>query len=102
MSSIDTHVRPRVMVPVGEDYPEIRDGVRAICKRFPGQYWRDLEDRRAYPEAFVKEMSNAGYLAALIPQDYGGVGLRSGPAAWCWRRFTPLAVTPMRAMRRCT
>ena len=75
MPSIHKHAPVDVMVPVGNDYPEIRDAVRAICKRFPGKYWRDLEDRHDYPDAFVKEMGDAGYLAALIPQEYGGVGL---------------------------
>jgi acyl-CoA dehydrogenase len=62
-------------VTLGEDYPEIRDGVRAICKKYPGSYWRELEDGRDYPEAFVREMTEAGYLAALIPEKYGGVEL---------------------------
>jgi acyl-CoA dehydrogenase len=62
-------------VPLGTDYPEIRDGVRAICRKYPGEYWRKLEDERAYPDAFVAEMSGAGYLAALIPEQYGGAGL---------------------------
>jgi acyl-CoA dehydrogenase len=75
LSSIDMPAQALAMVPVGDDYPEIREGVRAICKRFPGKYWRDLEDRRGCPDAFVKEMTDAGYLAALIPREYGGVGL---------------------------
>ena len=62
-------------VPLGRDFPEIRDAVAAICKRYPGAYWRDLEDRREYPHEFVKELGEAGYLAALIPQEYGGAGL---------------------------
>ena len=59
----------------GEDFAEIRDGVSAICERFPGPYWRDLEDRQAYPEEFVAALTGAGYLAALIPEEYGGSGL---------------------------
>jgi acyl-CoA dehydrogenase len=62
-------------VTLGEDYPEIREGVRALCRRYPGKYWRDLEDEDGYPDAFVGEMSEAGYLAALIPEEYGGAGL---------------------------
>jgi acyl-CoA dehydrogenase len=58
-----------------EDFAEIREGVRAICGRFPGRYWRDLEDEEAYPEAFVAALTEAGYLAALIPEEYGGSGL---------------------------
>ena len=50
-------------------------GVLEICKRYPGEYWRDLDTRREYPEKFVTELTEAGYLAALIPQEYGGAGL---------------------------
>jgi acyl-CoA dehydrogenase len=64
-----------VSVPLGEDYPEIREGVRAICKNYPSEYWRKLEDNDDYAEAFVKELSDAGYLAAQIPEEYGGSGL---------------------------
>jgi len=64
-----------VSVPLGEDYPEIRDSVRRICADFPGAYWRDLDDREAYPAEFVKALTDAGYLAALIPEEYGGAGL---------------------------
>ena len=58
-----------------ETYPEIREGVRALCERFPGEYWRDLDRDRAYPTAFVLALTEAGYLAALIPEEYGGSGL---------------------------
>ena len=64
-----------IMVPFGEDFPEIREGVRAICKRYPDKYWRDLEDIDEYAEEFVTELSRAGYLGALIPEEYGGAGL---------------------------
>jgi acyl-CoA dehydrogenase len=63
------------MVPVGRDYPEIRDGVRAICAKYPDKYWRELEDNDEYADAFVAELSAAGYLGALIPEQYGGSGL---------------------------
>jgi acyl-CoA dehydrogenase len=66
---------PVLSLPLGEDYPEIRDSVRRICAGFPGAYWRDLEDREAYPTEFVKELTEAGYLSALIPEEYGGAGL---------------------------
>jgi len=62
-------------LPIGEDYREIREGVRAICARYPSAYWRGLEDRDAYPHDFVDELTQAGYLAALIPEEYGGSGL---------------------------
>jgi len=57
------------------DDDALRDGVRQICTRFPGAYWRELDERRAYPEAFVRALTEAGYLAALIPEAYGGIGL---------------------------
>jgi acyl-CoA dehydrogenase len=62
-------------VPLGEDFPEIREGVRAICAKYPGEYWRKLEKNDEYADAFVNELSAAGYLGALIPEEYGGAGL---------------------------
>ena len=59
----------------------IRDEVRKLCARFPGEYWRDLDARRAYPTAFVQALTEAGYLGALIPEEYGGAGLGLGAAA---------------------
>ena len=59
------------------DPPEIltlRGEVRALCMRFPDPYWRDLDRRREYPEAFVRALTTAGWLAALIPTRYGGLG----------------------------
>src|ERR1700676_4851553 len=54
---------------------QIRAAVRALCGKFPGEYWRQLDHERAYPAEFVKALTEAGYLAALIPEDYGGSGL---------------------------
>jgi acyl-CoA dehydrogenase len=56
-------------------YPEIREAVRALCANFPDAYFRGLDEARAYPEAFVDALTQAGWLAALIPQEYGGSGL---------------------------
>jgi acyl-CoA dehydrogenase len=70
-----------VRVPLGEDFPEIRESVRRICAGFPGAYWRELEEREAYPAEFVKALTDAGYLAALIPEEYGGAGLPLRAAA---------------------
>ncbi len=44
-----------VMLALGEDYPELRESVRKICEKYPGSYWRGLEDEQAYPTAFIKE-----------------------------------------------
>ena len=49
--------------------------MRDLCRAFPDSYWRDLDQKRAYPDAFVQALTDAGYLAALIPEDYGGAGL---------------------------
>ncbi|HEX4111779.1 MAG TPA: acyl-CoA dehydrogenase family protein [Stellaceae bacterium] len=63
-------------------FAEIRDGVRKLCEGFPGEYWRALERDRIYPSEFVQALTRAGYLAALIPEAYGGSGLPlSGAAA---------------------
>lgn len=58
-----------------DQYQEIRDGVRALCAQYPDEYFRKLDEQRAYPEAFVNALTEAGWLAALIPQEYGGSGL---------------------------
>ncbi|MCS6779223.1 MAG: acyl-CoA/acyl-ACP dehydrogenase [Geminicoccaceae bacterium] len=57
------------------DHPEIREAVRRLCADFPGSYWRALDRERAYPEAFVRALGEAGWLAALIPEEFGGAGL---------------------------
>ena len=62
-------------MPVAELHQDLRHAVRDLCKAFPDTYWRDLDARRAYPDAFVKALTDAGYLAALIPEEYGGSGL---------------------------
>jgi alkylation response protein AidB-like acyl-CoA dehydrogenase len=66
---------------LGEDYPEIREAVARICENFPGEYWRHLEEERAYPEEFVATLTREGWLAALIPTEYGGSGLPLRAAA---------------------
>jgi len=56
-------------------HAEIREEVRKLCARFPGEYWRELDQRRGYPTEFVQALTEAGWLAALIPEEYGGSGL---------------------------
>jgi acyl-CoA dehydrogenase len=58
-----------------ESYPEVREAVRALCKQFTGEYWRGIDEAHAYPEAFVKALTQAGWLSALIPEEFGGSGL---------------------------
>ena len=69
--------RPRRGNVVNEaaDLAPIREAVRALCANFPGEYWRRLDRERAYPEEFVAALTKAGFLAALIPEEYGGSGL---------------------------
>ncbi|MBI5068260.1 MAG: acyl-CoA/acyl-ACP dehydrogenase [Deltaproteobacteria bacterium] len=58
-----------------ERYPEIREGVRALCRDFPAPYWRAVDEKQGYPDEFLKALTHAGWLAALIPAEYGGAGL---------------------------
>ncbi|MBL6959134.1 MAG: acyl-CoA dehydrogenase family protein, partial [Rhodospirillales bacterium] len=57
------------------DIAQIRDAVAALCADFPGEYWRELDRARAYPKDFVEALSQSGFLAALIPEEFGGSGL---------------------------
>jgi acyl-CoA dehydrogenase len=57
------------------EHQALRDAIRALCRAFPDTYWRELDLARAYPEAFVRALTESGYLAALIPERYGGLGL---------------------------
>ncbi len=58
-----------------ELHQDLRSAVGDLCRRFSASYWRELDSQRAYPEAFVRTLTDAGYLAALIPEEYGGSGL---------------------------
>ncbi|MGN1055952.1 MAG: acyl-CoA dehydrogenase family protein [Comamonas sp.] len=60
---------------LGEDFADIREGVRRICADFPQAYWRQLDKDEGYPSEFVQAMTDAGFLASLIPEEYGGAGL---------------------------
>jgi len=70
-----------VQLTLGETFPEIRDLVRRICSDFPGSYWRKLDEEQAYPAEFVDALTRAGLLSALIPEEYGGLGLPLSAAA---------------------
>src|SRR5688500_18788327 len=58
-----------------DQHQDIRDAVRALCAEFPDEYFRKVDEQRIYPEAFVDALTKAGWMAALIPQEYGGSGL---------------------------
>ena len=64
-----------------EEITQIRESVRKLCDRFGGEYWRELDRRSAYPSEFVKALTDAGYLSVLIPEEYGGAGLKLTAAA---------------------
>lgn len=58
-----------------DDYQEIRDALRQLCRQFPDEYFRKIDEQKAYPEQFVDALMQAGWLAAMIPEEYGGTGL---------------------------
>ncbi|MGH9143517.1 MAG: acyl-CoA dehydrogenase family protein [Vicinamibacterales bacterium] len=68
-------------MPSAELHQDLRHAVRDLCRAFPDGYWRELDAARAYPDAFVKALTHAGYLAALIPEEFGGSGLGISEAA---------------------
>jgi acyl-CoA dehydrogenase len=84
------------------DYTEIRAAVRKLCERFPGEYWRKLDRERSYPTEFVTALTEAGYLASLIPEAYGGAGLPLSAAVAILGRSTLRAPMAPPATPRCT
>lgn len=66
---------------MSHDYTHIREEVAKLCQQYPGEYWREKDKHRAYPSEFVKALSDAGYLSALIPEEFGGAGLPLSAAA---------------------
>src|SRR5919197_646798 len=64
-----------ICISLTEEQQVLKKAVYDLCKLYPSEYWRELDETRQYPEAFVQELTKAGYLAALIPEEYGGGGL---------------------------
>ncbi len=64
-----------------DEFQDIREAVGKLCAQFPGEYWRQLDREMAYPKAFVDALTEAGYLSVLIPEEYGGAGLKLSAAA---------------------
>ncbi|MEY2790535.1 MAG: hypothetical protein RL295_699, partial [Pseudomonadota bacterium] len=62
-------------LPASDEHQEIRDALRQLCAGFDSTYWQSVDEQRAYPQAFVEALTQAGWLAALIPTEYGGSGL---------------------------
>jgi alkylation response protein AidB-like acyl-CoA dehydrogenase len=69
------------LTSIDDELSAIRASVRALCANFPGEYWRELDRQRAYPVQFVDALTKAGFLAALIPEEFGGSGLSMRAAA---------------------
>jgi alkylation response protein AidB-like acyl-CoA dehydrogenase len=63
-----------------DEFHDIRDAVAKLCAQFPGEYWRKLDREMAYPKGFVDALTEAGYLSVLIPEEYGGAGLKLSAA----------------------
>lgn len=70
-----------VTLELGEDYPELRESIRKICAKYPLEYWAKLDEELGYPSEFVNELTEGGFLAVLIPEEYGGSGLPLRAAA---------------------
>ncbi len=83
------------MIEMGarHEFDDLRAGVRALCERFPGEYWRGLEPE-GYPEEFVDELTKAGWLAALIPEEYGGGGVTLAEAAAIMEEISASGANP--------
>ena len=60
---------------LSEEQQKIRRSVREVCEQYPDEYWRELDSERRYPEEFVSALTEARWLGALIPEEYGGLGL---------------------------
>jgi acyl-CoA dehydrogenase len=78
-TQVENHFETQMSL--GRDYPELRDAVQRICSQFPGSYWRGLEKDASYPTEFIQALTQAGFLASLIPEAYGGSGLPIRAAA---------------------
>src|SRR5262245_53606805 len=72
---------PRGDVLKNDLHVQLREAIRELCARYPDSYWRDLDAQREYPDAFVRALTEAGYLGALIPEEYGGSGLTVSDAS---------------------
>jgi len=70
-----------ISMQIGEDYTDIRDSVRRVCADFPDEYWGKIDENEDYPTAFIQALTDAGFLGALIPEEYGGTGLPLRAAA---------------------
>jgi acyl-CoA dehydrogenase len=72
---LNWHKNMKSALPPPDEHQELRDAIRALCAGFDASYWQNIDEQRAYPQAFVEALTGAGWLAALIPTEYGGSGL---------------------------
>ena len=72
---MDTIESPFLSLKLSDSYSEIREAVRDLCSHYPDEYRRKVDDERGFPEEFVNALTSAGWLAAMIPEEYGGSGL---------------------------
>jgi len=72
---LNWHKNMKTALPPPDEHQELRDAIRALCAGFDATYWQNIDEQRAYPQAFVEALTGAGWLAALIPTEYGGSGL---------------------------
>src|ERR1700740_8613 len=77
-----------------DDHAEVREPVAKLCAQFPGEYWRKLDREMAYPSAFVDALTEAGYLSVLIPEEYGGAGLKLSAATAILEEIHRAGATP--------
>lgn len=70
-----------VVIDLSYNYEDLREPVRTLCTKYPGEYWREKDRNRDYPTEFVKELTDSGFLAAMIPEKFGGSGLGVGAGA---------------------
>ncbi|HEX5701285.1 MAG TPA: acyl-CoA dehydrogenase family protein [Rubrobacter sp.] len=85
-----------------DQYEDLRRGVREVCADFPDGYWRELDARREYPEDFIEAMTKSGYLGALIPEEYGGLGLSLTETTIILEEINRSGATPSPSTLRCT
>ena len=97
-----TDTKDALAIPLDPGWSEIRDGVRHICNEFPNAYWVKLDRDSAYPTEFVEALTKAGYLGALIPEEYGGAGLPLSAGCAILETIHGRAATRRPATPRCT
>src|SRR5258707_28556 len=85
-----------------ESHAELRDAVRALCRGFDSAYWQKIDEARAYPETFVEALTKAGWMSALIPEEFGGSGLSLTEASVIMEEITRTSGTLHKQVRgRC-